>query len=562
MTMHSKQRLPRILLCLFGLAIPVSAQAVKPKKLPRKLRYVDAARTERAAELRALSTADLSGTIRYRCRFVLEKDQIEIQWQGRVERAGRLLFAIPVWNPGSYQIRNYGKFARDFRASQGHLTDRGNGRIELEGVKAGPLSLSYTMPATRFAQRSFRRRSRGATKTGAKAPLASTYQLSGPRIWTHEVRHVALPIVAEFLVPENWDLATGLRPMEGTAFGRVAPGKWRFEAEDYDVFADCPIKLGHFESFGFRVGNAKFEVALAGASPGQGKRQDFLGRVKRISAHFLEMFGGAPFDRYVYLFTVPGGGGLEHLNSTEIGLMSLTGSKPGRPVVWDTVIAHEFFHLWNVKRLRPLALGPFDYTGPNRTTFLWFAEGITSYYGNLAMPRTGLWSANDYWRHIARRYTALRNSPIRRKLSVADSSWRVWDGAYFGARDRIDYYLKGECLGLLLDIEIRARSSNRHSLDDLMRSLYESCEENGRGFGEDDVERVASKLAGNSLRSWFDAYVYGIKDLPVQQTLQRAGLLVKVTGSKRKRFRIEEDDHASKLGVSIRRALVDEWRKR
>jgi predicted metalloprotease with PDZ domain len=542
------------LLLIFLLAstgIELSAQSA-PTPSARAARYVDAGRAERLSRYAEISTARLEGPMRYRCRIDPAKDLLELRVRAQIREAGNLVLVIPAWNPGSYTIRDYGQVTDDMRLGEHALERVQPGTWIVRGVPAGDTEIVYTAKASSFAERSFRSRGQRKSSQGAYS-----YQINGAKLFVHEFSHVTLPCELEFEVPEDWDIATGMDGAPGTLQGFVAPGRWRFVAPDYDVFADCPLKLGLFESFAFELEGVPFEIALAGASPSLGNRQEFAARVRRISAFFADFIDGLPFDRYVYLFTVPGGGGLEHLNSTTVGLMSLKGSKPGRPTSGDSVIAHEFFHAWNVKRLRPRALGPFDYTGPNRSTALWFCEGVTSYYAWIAMVRTRLVEPADYWRHIARRYSALRGRSVRRQISVADSSWTVWDGRYWGATDRIDYYLKGECLGFLLDIEIRRATNNERSFDDVIRALYQQVEQSGVGFAEDDILRTTERISGRSFERWFDAYVYGTRDLPVLETLRKAGLDATWSRtSRRPSLRITERPGADELARRIRNGLM------
>ncbi|MFQ5506574.1 MAG: hypothetical protein ACE5F1_17530 [Planctomycetota bacterium] len=527
---------------------PRTQDAIDARAEP-SVRYVDSERAQREARLTALSTARLGPRMGYRLSVEDQGKVYRIAVRTEVLAPGDLCFVMPSWAPGSYHLGRQRKLD-GLRARDGQGASRVPEALEdrnvwtLKNAPEGELLIEYSLSARRF-------------RRGRRSRDKPCQQFDGPSVWMHEIRHKDLPCDVEVRLPEAWDIATGLDAREGTLGGMVKPGTWSFRAADYDVLIDCPTRMGFFESFGFKIGNTPFEIAICGAERDRTDRNEFGERVKRISEHFIEMFGGAPFERYVYLFTVPGGGGLEHLNSTAIGMMGLAGSKPGKPVLWDFVIAHEFFHAWNVKRLRPHALGPFDYSGPNRTTALWLSEGVTSYYGALALARIGLCSPRGYWRHIARKYSQLRRNPVRREISVADSSWKVWDGSPFLNRKRIDYYLKGECLGLLLDIEIRGATGNEKSLDDVMRALFEQCRRDGRGFLENDVRETCNRVSGIDLGTFFDKYVYGTEDLPVRATLGRAGLSVELKGEGRKaRFTIEEDDNASGLALSIRRALL------
>ena len=552
----------RSLLILAFLCLPLppllQAQDAAAEKLAPEFRYVDETRKTRSAKFTDLSTAKLSSAVRYYLNVDLEAEQssdhrFRVHMEVKVTKAGDLLFLIPAWRPGSYRIQNYGRRILDFTA--GSTGTVGTTAYEFEkvddnswlvkNVRKGKFTLDYALAAGRLKKRS---RARNAKPC---------YDFHGPAMRIGEINHMGLPCQVKIETPNDFDISTGLERVgkaRKSGKGRLTT---QFKAPDYDVLLDCPMRIGQFESFGFKIKGVPFEISIFGADRDKTDRQAFAAKVKKISAHLIERMGDIPFKNYVYLFTIPGGGGLEHLNSTTIGLLSLRSSKPGRPITFDTIISHEFFHLWNVKRLRPEALGPFDYTGPNRTTALWLAEGVTSYYGAITMPRIGLWSARDYWNTMQRKFTRLRRNPARKKMSIAEVSWTVWDGRYRGVRNKVSYYLKGECLGMLLDILIRDATKDRKSLDDVMRGLYRQCMKDGKGFAEGDIRHWVEQVSGKDFSEFFERHVYGVEDLPVTSVLAKAGLIVTVTGEGRDvRMRIKDSAKANKLAKAIRNSLV------
>ena len=297
-----------------------------------------------------------------------------------------------------------------------------------------------------------------------------------------------------------------------------------FFAQSYDFLADCPTKLGRFQKFGFESHGVPIDVVVDGPGDVEFDHEAWLANIKKITDTQGEIFGGFPFDRYTFLYTASpngGGGGLEHLTSTAIGL-SVEGLQDS-PRAGVGVTAHEFFHLWNVKRIRPRALGPFDYTRPVRTTALWLMEGVTSYYTDVTLARCGLRSEEDFWSGMARHIGRLESSSGRGHVSSADASYLTWDSLPGGRR--ISYYNSGLVMGLLLDLEIRAQSRNRRSLDDFMRSLYRLCQDRGAGFDDADLVTVANDVSGGDFAEWFDRYVYGTMVPPYREILAHAGLL-------------------------------------
>lgn len=562
MSSRSVPILLRLGALLLGLASPLMAQeAPKPAKkdvdakaLPPALRYVDRERSARSQKWAALSTGDLGRGLDYRMEFEPKVDDattgFRVHIEAKVTRKGDFVFCMPAWRPGSYRIANHGKAVREFEAKvAGKKLEAENldtNLWKLTGVPKGDLVVSYRIPA-----RSSQLRSRNKDE-------GECYRVRGPSLWMSEIRSKGKPITVELALPKGWQVTTGLE-RKGSARLKGKIQLLRYVAPDYDVLIDCPLMMGKYEYFDFRLDGKRFEIALYGASKDKTDRQEFASRIKKICGNFGRMFGGFPFKHYSFLFLTGGfgGGGLEHLNSTNISMSSLRGSRPGRKSWTDSVISHEFFHLWNVKRLRPEALGPFDYTGPNRTTALWFSEGFTSYYGEKCLTQAGLLGPADYWKHMARNYTNLRRNPNRKRMDIAETSWTVWDGPYMGRPGTVSYYLKGECLGLLLDILIRDASGNARSLDDVMRKLYSQCLETGRGFGEDDLRRTCADVAGQSLDEFFDRYVYGTEDLPLETVLPKAGLEVKITGEGRgTKIELSEDPKAGKSALQIRKGLL------
>jgi len=246
------------------------------------------------------------------------------------------------------------------------------------------------------------------------------------------------------------------------------------------------------------------------------------------------------FEHYVFIFHfVPDlamGDGMEHLNSTQIIIQGSVGQST--PEALETA-AHEFFHLWNVKRLRPAALGPFDYTRENYSRSLWFAEGITTYYSYLFSLQSGLWTREQFLSHLANEIYTLEMEPGRKLMSAESSSFSAW---FFDrspqmqetnfANTTISYYDKGALLALLLDLEIRARTQGHKSLLDMMRFMYHEFYQApaatyygpGRGFEEKDVVDALDSITGSDFAPFFERYVRGTDPLPYQETLAMGGL--------------------------------------
>jgi predicted metalloprotease with PDZ domain len=229
-----------------------------------------------------------------------------------------------------------------------------------------------------------------------------------------------------------------------------------------------------------------------------------------------------------------GGGGIEHLNSTSLGFQRHRFADAQGWRSFYGLVAHEFFHLWNVKRIRPDALGPFDYTRENYTRSLWVAEGITSYYGDLMVRRAGLVTDREYLEGLARDIQDYQNTPGRLQMSAEEASFNTWIKEYRpdenSVNSQISYYDKGELLGLLLDLEIRRSSHNAKSLDDVMRYLYHEFYEKNRNYTPADFQKACELMAGSSLQDFFTKYVRGRDEMPYNAFLSAAGLQLEQGG--------------------------------
>jgi predicted metalloprotease with PDZ domain len=285
-------------------------------------------------------------------------------------------------------------------------------------------------------------------------------------------------------MPEGWRVAVELESVNIPA-GRHSGA---YTAPSYDVLVDAPVELGAFDEFHIEAGGRPIRIVVHGDPGDRPKLTDAL---KRIVDYEVSLMGGAPFREYLFLFhvgTVYGGGGMEHANCTTI-----SADVPGQ---LTSYAAHEFFHAWNVKRIRPRSLEPVDFTKEMWTRSLWFAEGVTSTYGAYTLARTGLWSTQQFYGNLAAQISELESRPARRWQSVEQSSLDAWYEkypVYNRPENSISYYGKGELVGVALDILIRDRTDNRASLDDMLRLLNEEFARRGRFYNESEDLRAAAE---------------------------------------------------------------------
>lgn len=424
-------------------------------------------------------------------------------------RRPTLHLAMPAWSPGSYGIAHYGDAVMELRAvgdddRELEVTRMSRGSWSVATAGTTRLRVSYAVPA---ASRRF-----GAMRDDA-AEVTGRH-LSGPSTYMYVMGAKDRPVEVRYRLPEGWRIANGLLP---------TGDPWTRRARDYDTFIDAPTILGHFEERTFEVNGTPFSCVFFTNSQEYDFDIDaFVDIVRRIVTNIGELFGSYPFPNYVFLFTLPGGGGLEHLNSTSIGLSAA--AQRDNPEAGASVTAHEFFHAWNVKRIHPKVLGPFDYQNENYTGNLWVSEGWTSYFGDLTLVRIGVLDREEYLAHLSRVIGNEINKERRKEHSVYWASRNVWHRFPEEEEPRVDYYDKGELLAALIDLEMRHRTGNRKSLNDVMRFMNRWFGERDQGFEEDDVERACTAIGNHDFSEFFARHVYGTLDPPIAECLGHAGI--------------------------------------
>jgi predicted metalloprotease with PDZ domain len=347
--------------------------------------------------------------------------------------------------------------------------------------------------------------------------------IAGPDTYFYLVNHKDAPCSVGCTLPEDWKVGTGLD----------ADGP-HYKARDYDTFIDCPTELGRFELHSFEADGATYELVVHAKGPVDGEK--LTGMCRRIVVQQNKMFGPPPFKRYVFLYHFrdgSGGRGLEHLNSTDI-TMPYTAIKID-PYLAASVTSHEYFHLWNVKRIRPAELGPFDYTQIVRSKALWMCEGVTSYYGDRGLAHAGIWKEQQYLDHLASEIETLQNNPDRKVTPIEKASQIIWDRKDW---PRVDYYNKGELLGLLIDLKIRTSSKGEKTFDDVVRRLYDKYvvapSKDGKGaigvgFPEDGILKALSEVTGEDWKAFYTDHISGVKELPYREIFEGVGLAAAIS---------------------------------
>jgi predicted metalloprotease with PDZ domain len=425
---------------------------------------------------------------------------------------------MPVWTPGSYLIREYQRHVQDFAAQDGggrslawRKTNKNTWRVETGGAR--DVRATYRVYANELTVRTNELNDRHAFWNNAALLMYPDGHLNAPST----VR------VAPF---KDWKVATGLPAVAGE--------RNTFRAENFDILYDSPFLASDFRTLTFEVRGVPHRIILDGEGNFDAER--IRRDTQKIVEAAVEMMRDIPYRDYTFLFmTHPTArGGLEHLNSTAI-IYTRFGFRPDSSYRdFLTLTAHEYFHLWNVKRIRPDALGPFDYTRENYTRLLWVAEGVTSYYENLLARRAGLMTDRQYLDAAARSFQDLQNTPGRLEMSVEEASFDAWIKYYRSDENTINssisYYDKGAIIALLLDLEIRKRSKGARTLDDVMRYLYDDFYKKNRNFTPEDFQRTAERAAGSALDDFFRRYVRGRDELDYDAALEVVGLRLDTAG--------------------------------
>lgn len=454
--------------------------------------------------------------IRYTLTFPApESHYVEVDVSLPTGRQPHVELVQPVWTPGSYRIRDYSRHVEALRAES-----PGGNRLPVEKLRknhwrlstwgASRVHLMYRVYGreltvrTNFVDRDF------ALLNGAATFLTLAEQ--GPRV--HEVAVV---------LPTRWREAH-------TALA-VSPqgGPHLFQAGDYDSLVDSPIYCGSPAVYPFEVAGVPHLLVNEGED-GVWDGPRSAADLERLVRAAFRFWGNVPYRRFLFVNLLTGGsGGLEHRDSTVLMSSRWKTRRRESYLEWLGLATHEHFHAWNVKRLRPSELGPFDYDEETYTKSLWVAEGITSYYDDLLVHRAGLSTRDEYLRDLSKTLRAVQKTPGRRVQTLEAASFDTWIKYYQPDENTpnsaISYYTKGAMVGFLLDVEIRIATGGDKSLDDLMRLAWERFAPE-RGFGAAEFEALAADVAGKDLAPFFDRAVRSTDELDLAPALEWLGLRV------------------------------------
>ncbi|MDH3761253.1 MAG: PDZ domain-containing protein [Gammaproteobacteria bacterium] len=432
---------------------------------------------------------------------------------------------LPNWIPGSYMIRDFARNLIELRAhdDSGELgveqIDKSNWRV---AAGAGALTVDYRVYSKDLSVRA--------------AHLDDTHgYYNGSSVFLEVLGQSELPceVLIERPAPPycaDWRVATSLARKQAEAFGFGL-----YQAFDYDDLIDHPVEMGEFVHYDFEACGVPHDIVLTGRFECDGDR--LCADLKKICEHHIQFFGEpAPMDYYLFQVMVVGDGygGLEHRSSTSLVASRAGLPKPGQDKIDDDyrdflgLCSHEYFHTWNVKRIKPAVYQPYDLQGEVYTDLLWAFEGITSYYDDLALLRCGLIDTESYLELLAQTMTRVQRGRGRQRQSAAESSFNAWTRFYKqdenAANAIVSYYAKGCLIAACIDLKMRSLSGGEKSLDDVMSRLWQEYLEHAPGVEPDRIQQLVNEISGQDLGEFLHAAIYGTGDLPLAVLLDSVGV--------------------------------------
>ena len=457
----------------------------------------------------------------------------------------QLDLSLPTWTPGWYVIENYAKNMLRFQISDArgmrmphHMIRKQTWRVNTRGIAHIRVEFDYRATVLALNQ----------------AKITEDFAFfTGIQLFLMAEGHRNAPSSVRFKVPEGWKVLSALKE---------TPDPYTFTAPDYDTLVDAPTQMGKFDVAAFEVDGKKhyFASTPVGAFSEEKSRQ-FTEKFSRVVLAQKAVFGELPYDKYIlfYFFARPesnASGALEHLNSYVA--FAPAGGYTTPEMLLGTA-AHEFFHVWNVKRIRPAGMWPYDYSRENETPLLWVSEGITNYYTSLSLYRAGLSSSERFLQSVTGAINGVENNKARNYISPADASTSTWLGYDTPVAFGISYYTQGQNLGALLDLSIRHDTGGAKSLDDVMRALYRDFYLKGKGFSTEDMMAIIKRLTGRDYKDFYSDYVWGVKVPPYETIFGYAGYsLINGGAGERKNYRVVEVAEPDAKQLKIR----ESWLKR
>jgi predicted metalloprotease with PDZ domain len=418
---------------------------------------------------------------------------------------------LPVWN-ATYQVRDFAQYVNWVRAK-----DRAGKALAVHAVDKSRWQIADAQGGVEVEYQIF---------VDSPGPFGAQFNshhafFNLAQLLMYPVDARNGPMVVRFShVPAEWHVATPLLSMSDG----------RFSAGSYDQLVDSPVEIGMFQESDFDEGGGHYRV-IVDAEPADYDMETIVAMLHKIVASAVSWMDDRPFESYMFLYRFPrgpAGGGMEHAYSTAIAVNAETVARA--PDVLASVTAHEFFHLWNVKRIRPQTIEPVDYTKENYTRALWFSEGCTSTAADIIRLRAGLLDEEQFEQELASAISELERRPAHLTQSAEESSLDAWleGGAYYRRGERsISYYNKGELLGVALDLAVREASHGQASLREVFQWMNQNYAKRGRFFPDSEGVREAAEAVSHADLKWFFAkYVAGTEEIPWNDLFRGVGLRV------------------------------------
>jgi len=418
----------------------------------------------------------------------------------------RLELSLPTWTPGWYTVENYFKNVLRFKVTdakgnrlQPEMIRKQAWRIETKGLDSIRIEFDYKATVLALNQ----------------AKIANDFAFfTGTELFLEAARHRTSPSTVRFKLPPDWKIVSALKETSDPM---------TFTAPDYDTLVDAPTEMGKFDLTEFQVEDKPhYLVSTPAGALAKDKASQFAEMLAKVARAQSSIFGGLPYEKYVYFyfFARPesnAGGALEHLNS------HVSFAFNPNPEFMIGTASHEFFHLWNVKRIRPAEMWPYDYSREDETPLLWVSEGFTNYYGAVALYRAGLRSRQQFVQNVEGAINGVESNEARGYISPADSSVSTWVGYDTPVAFGISYYTQGQNLGALLDLSILHDTNGATGLDDVMRSLYRDFYQKGKGFTTEDMIGIVNRLTRRDYHDFYRKYVTGVEVPPYDAILGYGG---------------------------------------
>ncbi len=435
--------------------------------------------------------------------------KVELNYSGIKENF--IDFKLPVWRPGRYMILDFSSGVISFKAISPDSKELSWKKIDKSTWQVKTKSLNEVKIEYEVYANEFELRTRGLDKEHAF--------IDGTSVFMYTDKYKNHPLTLKVEQYKDWHVTTGLENFKDNNFEFIAP--------NYDYFVDCPLEIGTQEDIEFNVEGKKHIVSIFG-NPKINK-DTLISDFTKIIKNEYGFWGYFPYEKYVFIIhcTPESGGGTEHINSSVNDIRPSVFENESSYKGFFRLIAHEFFHTWNVKQLRPKGLTPYDYSKENYTEELWIAEGSTSYYDGLIVLRAGMASVDDFYNEITRSVEGDRRRPGNKIQSLAESGFDAWVKFWKNTPGKYDvetdYYGKGANVSLLLDLEIRERTNNKFSLDDVFRAMIHKYPLSV-GYTNLDFLNMCNTISGSNFKLFFEDYVFGVKPLDWENGLSYAGL--------------------------------------